>query len=267
MQISNTSNKNLSIIIVNYKSKNFLEECIVSIYKKINPSISFEIIIINNDTEEKLDFILEKFSKIKIINQKKNAGFGAGNNASFEESNGKFILFLNPDSEIISDNINEVLQQFYADEKIGVLGSCLLVPSGEIQKWSTGVEINFYNLILNNLGFLKSKKIWQSQEIISTEWVSGTAMFVRRSAFLEIGGFDENFFMYFEDMDLCRRIRNLGKKVVYFPQFKVKHKNGQSYESKKKQKEDYYNSQEKYFKKHYGKVQFYLIRLLRKLIF
>lgn len=264
MQISDKLNKKLSIVIVNYKSKNFLEECIVSIYKKINPEISFEIIIVNNDVEENLDFILEKFSKVKIINQKKNIGFGAGQNASFEESNGKFVLFLNPDSEIVSDNISEVLEQFYADENLGILGSCLLTPLGEIQKWSVGVETNIWNLILNNLGILKSKKNWQSSKKILVEWVSGTAMFVRRSIFLEVGGFDEDFFMYFEDMDLCKRVRNLGRKVVYFPDFKVKHKNGQSYESKKKQKEDYYDSQEKYFQKHYGNFQFWLVKLLRK---
>jgi len=267
MQTSNVLNKKLSIIIVNYKSKDFLEKCIISACKKINSNIPFEFIIVNNDTVEKIDFISEKYSNVKIINNKENVGFGAGNNIGAKEAQGEFILFLNPDAEIISNNLENVFKQFSSNEKIGALGSGLLNSSDDVQVWSSGLEINLLNLILNNLGFLKSKKIWESKEKVFTDWVSGAAMFTKRSFFKEVGGFDEDYFMYFEDMDFCRRIRENGQKVLYFPEFQVKHMNGKSYNSERSQKKDYYNSQEKYFKKHYGNFSYYTIKLLGRVKF
>lgn len=264
MMTLDMSNEKLSIIIVNYRSEQLLEKCLTSVFKKIK-SISFEVIIVNNDKKEKLEIISRKYPEVKILTSPINNGFGAGNNLGAKEAQGEIILFLNPDTEIMSDNIEEVLDQFSKMLNLGVLSGCLISVNGKIEKWSAGQEISLYNLILNNIGFSKSKKNCQSQVPSLAEWVSGTALFIKRETFLKLKGFDEGFFMYFEDMDLCKRVRNIGQKVVYYPQFRVQHKNGESYsKNKKQQKKDYYKAQEYYFKKHYNGWKFWMVRFLGK---
>jgi GT2 family glycosyltransferase len=258
--------KELSIIIVNYKSGKYLKDCIASIYAKTPKDLNFEIIIVNND-EESIEFLENEFKELKIINQPKNIGFGAGVNAGAGLAEGKVMMFLNPDSKIISDNINEVLKYFDENKSVAALGSRVVAANGKTQKWIAGKEISFFDLIINNLGKSRSRKIWESNETTPADWVSGTAMFVRHDFFAAVSGFDENFFMYFEDMDLCKRLKAAGGRIRYFPHFEVLHMEGGSYSDKTKQKNDYYSSQELYFKKHRSALEAGLVKILGKLFF
>jgi GT2 family glycosyltransferase len=259
------SNKNLSVIIVNYRSEKFLENCLASVFSKIPSSVSFEVIICNNDLPQKIESIQKKYPEVRIINSQKNIGFGAGANLGARSASGKVLLFLNPDAEIFSKNIEEVLQNFDADPSLGALGGKVLTSDEKIQTWSAGFETSFFDLIRNNLNFPKSQKIWESQEARMTDWVSGTGLFVRREIFEKINGFDENIFMYFEDMDLCKRIRQLGKKVIFFPKFSIKHASGKSYADEKQKKADYYASQDYYFQKHKNFLEKIVFRIIRKI--
>lgn len=264
MMILNMSNKIFSIVIVNYKSEHILNRCLASIYKKLGEKNNFEIIIVNNDIKERLGLIQEAFPETKILNMDKNYGFGAGNNIGAKIAQGEFILFLNPDTEIISDNIADVFSLFSRDSEIGIIGGGLVNFQDKIQEWSAGFETNLIELVKNKLGFSKSKKIWQSEKNQLVDWVSGAVFFIKKEIFEKVGGFDEDFFMYFEDMDLCKRVRNAGKKILFYPAFCVKHKSGESYsQEEKKQKKDYYKSQEHYFKKHKSKLETWLVCILR----
>lgn len=255
----------ISIVIINYQSERYLENNLASVYEKIFPKAGCEIIIINNDRKENLEPIKNQFPEIEIADQDKNVGFGAAGNLGAKAAQGRFLFFLNPDCEIISQNILEIINEFDRDEKVGIIGSRLLGESGKVQKWICGKEAGFLDLVRNNLGFPRNRKIWESGKKIKTDWVAGTAMLIEKIFFEELGGFDEKFFMYFEDMDLCRRARAAGKKVVYFPNFKVKHLEGGSFAGKKFQKKLYYDSQEYFFKKHRSKPEYYLLKLIRKL--
>lgn len=255
----------ISIIIINYQSERYLENNLVSVYGKIFPEVRCEIIIINNDRKENLELIKNRFPEIKIAGRGRNIGFGAAGNLGAKAAQGRFLFFLNPDCEIVSQNILEIINEFDKDKNIGIMGSQLVRKNGKAQKWICGKEMSLSNLIRNNLGFSRSRKIWESRKKIKTDWVAGTAMIIRKIFFEELGGFDEKFFMYFEDMDLCRRIRKAGKKVIYFPNFKVKHLEGGSFAGKKFQKSLYYDSQEYFFKKHRSKPEYFLVKLIRKL--
>ncbi len=256
--------KKISIIIVSYNSKKKLEKCIESIYKRMGSLCIWEIIIVNNDKNENLFKMKIDFSKVKIINHKKNIGFGAGINLGFKNTKGDFLFILNPDTEIISDNVKDVIREFESNNEIGAIGAGILNSSGEKQEWVAGKEISIYDLLRNNLGISRSKKIWNSFERIECDWVSGTALLVRKEIFEELKGFDEdNFFMYFEDMDLCRRIRALNKKVFLYPQFKVRHSGGGSYNNKKLQKKHYYNSMENYLNSSSNKFSFWIVKFIR----
>lgn len=253
----------LSIIIVNYRSRAYLEKCLSSIFTKIKPDFSFEVLVVNNGVAEELVGLAELFSKIKIIQNTSNDGFGGANNFGAKEAQGEFLFFLNPDAEIFSANFSEVLAEFETDPALGVLGIKLIDIKGEVQDWIAGGEISLGNILKNNFGRIADKKYWQSDEKIAVSWVAGTAFFMRKSLFLQLGGFDDKFFLYFEDADLCQRARDLGKGVVYFPAFSVLHHGGKSFSDKGKQKKAYYLSQDYYFKKHRGFFESLFLRILR----
>jgi len=264
MKTSNS--KKLSIIIVSYNSKRNLKGCIDSIYSKIGNSLNWEVIVVNNDEREDLSNLKIDFSRVKLIDHKKNVGFGAGMNLGASKAKGEFLLLLNPDTEIDSENIWDVLDEFKRDKKIGIMGGGIFGRNGERQEWSAGKEISLYDLIRNNLGFSRSEKIWNSSEKIRCDWVAGTALFIKRKLFNELGGFDDNFFMYFEDMDLCRRVRKKGLKIFFYPEFRVLHGCGESYEDTRLQKKHYYDSMEKFLVKHSKYSGFLVTKIVRKTI-
>lgn len=249
----------LSIIIVNHQSWKYLIRCLESIRTNNSAlNVDHEIIVVNNGSD-----ILKLDPDVKCIEVGENLGFGRANNLAAKKASGEILWFLNPDTEIGSENINLLLGLFSNDSKAGVIGPKLITEENKIQKWSAGAESTLADLIKNNLGFPASQKIWESKEKKECAWVSGAALFIKKDLFQKLGGFDEKFFMYFEDIDLCRRARQLGYKIVYYPEFVVRHLGGKSFGDKKAQKKLYYASQDHYFQKHFGKFTAFWVRLLR----
>ncbi len=260
------NSKKLSVIIVNFRSEHYLHKCLASVYNAL-AFIDPEIIIVNNDPEAGLEEIAKIFPQAKIISHQKNSGFGAASNLGAQNAQGEYLFFLNPDTEISGD-LSGNPQNFFkelSDERTGIVAPRLLDGNGKTQEWSVGAEVGLWDIIRNNLGFPKSKKIWESSEKIDVDWASGAALLIKKDLFGRAGGFDEKFFMYFEDMDLCRRVRQKNKRIVYFPDFKVKHFCGGSATGKKEQKESFYRSQDYFFEKHLGKTQTVFLKILRKI--
>ncbi len=254
----------ISFIIINYNSFNFLPVLLSSIEKKIK-DIDYEIIVVNNDKKKIfLENDREKYKKVKILEINKNIGFGAGCNKGAKVAQGEILVFLNPDTEIISNKIKNVLNFFQKNDQVGALGCQLINSENNIQAWSAGVETNLLDIFKNNLGFPSSKKIWESKKALEVDWVSGAVLFIRKNIFFQINGFDEKFFLYFEDLDLCKRVRKLKYKIIYYPFFQVRHWGGSSFSSKTKQKKEFYKSQDYYFQKHL-KRQLFWLRILRKI--
>ncbi len=248
----------LSFIIVNYQSEKYLKKCVASVLEKVK-IIDFEIIVVNNDQSKLNSFEDEKISVLEI---NKNVGFGKACNFGVEKARGELLCFLNPDAEIIKENIVEIIEEFKHYPKIGIIGPKILTSKNRIQKWSVGRETGIWNLFCNKIGYCA---IWNNLEKQEVDWVTGAAMFIRQELFQQLGGFDENFFLYFEDLDLCRRARLIGFKVLYFPDFHIKHQGGKSSVLKEKQKEAYYQSQDYYFQKHFGRFSVAVLRFLRKI--
>ena len=250
-------NISFSIVIVNYQSQKNLEKCLASVLGKTK-NIPAEIIVVNNDLNENLENISQKFPDVKIISARKNLGFGAGCNLGVSEANGEILFFLNPDTQIDLGNFSDISTLFQKNNNLGIVGANILTPEKTPQDWTHGPEMDIFNLIKNNL------KI--NLEISpKADWVSGTALFIPKKIFQELGGFDEKFFMYFEDVDLGKRTRALGKKVLHFPNFSVIHLSGQSYTNHRLQKKHYYTSQQYYFKKHQSKWEYFLVKLAQKI--
>jgi hypothetical protein len=255
--------KKISVIIVNFRSRHYLERCLASIYQKLENQ-NFEIIVVNNDKQEKLLDIREKYPEVKILNQAVNIGYGRGVNLGAKEASGEILLLLNPDTELLS-NLEFVIRVFFQNREIGALSPRLIDKSGKTQEWIAGKEINLSSTLLNNLGLNTNQKIWESPKQEEVDWVSGAALFIRRDIFEMAGGFDEKIFMYFEDVDLCLRLRDFGKKIIYLPDERILHHGGRSFIDKKLKKSLYYHSQDYYFRKHFGKTKAWLLKVLRKI--
>jgi N-acetylglucosaminyl-diphospho-decaprenol L-rhamnosyltransferase len=251
----------ISFIIVNFRSRQFLKRCINSIVSKM-ADFPFEIIVVNNDREI-LDG-MPALPSLKIIEHNENNGFARAANIGAEKSQGEFLFFLNSDTEIVTANMQE-LKNFFNDHSLGAAAPRLISPDGSFQEWSCGNEITFFETLLNNLGYIRSKPFWSSEKTQEVDWISGAAFLIRKDVFNKIGKFDENFFMYFEDVDISRRVRKAGKKIKIIPHFKVLHLGGKSRSGTKEQKSQYYKSQDYYFKKHFGVIQSFAIKSLRNL--
>ena len=255
----------ISVIIINYKSERFLEECIASLELALR-DISYEIIIVNNDSVILEDILKPKTQNLRILNRKANDGFAKACNAGAKISNGKFLFFLNPDTKVHPENISALFSTL-SEEGTGVSAPRLILPNGKPQPWSNGRAITFWTLLGNNLGLAKNKNASLTDQSHETDWVSGAALAIPKKLFAMHNGFDENFFMYFEDIDLCRRVKMSGYKILSLPQIEVLHIGGQSYNETQKQKLHYYQSQDYYFKKHFGFATSKAVSTMRSLSF
>ncbi|HAR99610.1 MAG: glycosyl transferase family 2 [Candidatus Moranbacteria bacterium GW2011_GWC2_37_73] len=249
----------VSIIITNYKSERHLSRCIQALQSRSDGSL-FEIIIINNDTAPITSIL--PIENIRLIENGINEGFAKACNRGAKIAKGGILFFLNPDTELIKGNITDLLAAL-ENKSVGIVAPQLTIPSGEIQKWSAGYEINLCNTIKNNLGFIKGKNLWEQNNIIEADWVSGAAFLIKKTLFDEISGFDENFFMYFEDVDLCRRVKEKNLSILVLPLIQVLHIGGQSFQNSACKKKYYYASQDYYFKKHFGNCSLFFLKLLR----
>ena len=251
----------LSIIIVSHKSKKYLSSCLSSIKDNLG-DVSYEIIIVDNDMAiSPADFSL---SNISIIRNHSNSSYGEANNLGAKKAKAPILWFLNPDTKILTSNTKALLR-LLKDDSVGIIGTKLVEESGKAQKWRAGFEITPLGILATNLGFSKSKKIWSSEQMMKVDWVSGCSFAITKKLYEQLGGFDERFYMYFEDVDLGKRVCKIGKKVLFLPQIKVLHFGGKSFSHKSAQKKHYYASQRKYLEKHFGKLSATCIHLIRLL--
>jgi hypothetical protein len=256
-----------SFIIVNFKSADLLPLWFASLSKTSLLSNEYEIIIVNNDISEteKLDTLNQQHN-FKLIHTQSNLGFGTACNLGIQHASGKILGFINPDTQFLSGDLHDVYGQFKNNPSLGIIGLKLITEQGLTQEWSAGTQVTLWDIIRNNLDFPKSKAFWESQKPIGVDWVSGASLFIPQSLFHKIKGFDEDFFLYFEDIDLCERVQAKGKSILYFPNISLSHLSGQSSVSHKQQKQDYYTSQDLYFAKHRPHWEGFCVKLLRKLL-
>ncbi|MEI7890517.1 MAG: O-antigen ligase family protein [bacterium] len=249
----------ISVIILNYKSQRYLPACLKSLEKFLQ-EISHEIIIINNDQSQITSIATN--NKIKIVQNDINFGFAKACNIGAKIANGNTLLFLNPDTKILQGKAKSIIDTLN-NTQIGAASPTILSTDGKIQKWSNGFVINLWTIARNNLGLSKDKKLWSNSSKSNPDWISGVAMFIKKNTFDKLCGFDENFFMYFEDVDLCKRIKDMNLFIVMIPNVKVLHLGGKSSTNKSLQKKIYYESQDYYFKKHFSRLSLLALKTLR----
>lgn len=266
----------LSVIIINYNTKKMTVELIDSILN-LSIVLSYEIIVVDNSSleSEKMDnqFISKK--NIKIVFTKNN-GFGASCNEGAKVATGNKLLFINSDIVFKGDVFSPCVSYMNSHTNIGILGCKLVLKNGELDHgckrgFPTPSASFCYYLKLDKI-FRRSKKCGayrlsylSDEEINEVDAVSGAFLMIKKDLFDEIGGFDETFFMYGEDLDLCFRVKQQGMKIVYFPEAVVTHLKGQSGLSTKSKIVLYhfYNAMIIFYDKHYKpRYNWFLTRLI-----
>jgi GT2 family glycosyltransferase len=214
----------VSIIIVNFDGKHHLIKCLDSL-KKINyPKVEI-ILVDNNSSDGSIDFVSNNYPNIKILKLQENKGFAEPNNIGSKSANGDFLLFLNNDTIVTPNFISEMITVLNNDPTIAISQSLLLHPNGEID--SSGDFMDSLGIVYNS-----KKLVDNTREIFSAR---GASMMIRKKIFEKLDGFDEKFFVSFEDIDLGWRSWILGYKSVMIPKSIVYHLGGMTY--KKFQKE------------------------------
>ncbi len=252
----------LSIIIVNYNVKEFLQNLIHSIFKSAL-NISYEIIIIDNASDDgSVEFIKDKFPEVKLISNEKNIGFSKANNLGLKIAHGKYLLLLNPDALLREDTLQKMMEFFRNTPDAGLAGCKILNPDGSLQlacrrsfpgPWTSFCKVTGLSSMFPRSRIFASYNLTYLDENQSYEVdaISGSFMMMKREVYEKVGGFDEEFFMYGEDLDLCYRIQKAGYKVYYVHDTQIIHYKGESTKrSSFDETKVFYNAMNLFVKKH-----------------
>lgn len=224
----------LSIIIVSWNVRDLLRECIRSVQSNLSlPPDEYEIIVVDNASDDgSAEMVRRDFEAVSLIANEKNLGFGVANNQAFRACRGRWVLLLNPDALVVDESITRMLDVLENDPEIGAVGARLTNTDGSRQASSAGSfpttsNVACHYLFLNRLlpARLLPPALFLARDpetVREVDWVSGACMMLRCAA-LEGTIFDERFFMYGEDMELCARLRANGWNVVHAPGARVIH--------------------------------------------
>jgi GT2 family glycosyltransferase len=233
----------LSIIIVNWNVKPLLRDCLNSVSKAIAaaPDLSTEIIVVDSASSDgSPDMVRKEFSWVRLIANNKNVGYAGGNNMGVDAAQGRFLFLLNPDTVVHANILHQLVDFMDSHPQSGAVGPQLLWPDGSIQssrrRFPT-VGTLFWESTLLGQWFPNNRYIRDYQYADQTpdhpqivEWVVGAAILIRRDAWQQVGPIDEDYFMYFEETDWCRRAVEIGWLVYYQPDAQVVHFEGKSSE-------------------------------------
>lgn len=269
----------LSIIIVNYNVKEFLQNLLTSLSKAV-ANLSAEIIVVDNGSDDgSIEMLREKFPRVTLISNKVNLGFSKANNLGLKIAEGKFLLLLNPDTIVQEDTFEKLIQFFNENQDAGMVGCKILNPDGTLQlacrrsfpgPWTSFCKVSGLSSLFPKSKLFARYNLTYMDENRSYEVdaISGSFMMVRREVFEKIGGLDEQFFMYGEDLDWCYRVQKSGWKVYYVHNTTIIHYKGESTKrSSLDETKVFYNAMHLFVKKHFASSLLVEIILRSAIIF
>lgn len=253
----------ISVIIVNYNVKYFLEQCLLSVIKA-SQNLAVEVLVVdNNSTDGSKEFFSQKFKEVQFFWQQENVGFGRANNFALAKAKGNYILFLNPDTILEEETFIKSLKFYEQHEKAGGLGVRMIDGSGNFLKESKRMLPDFSTSFFKMLGFssiFPGSKIFDryyagqlnENKIGEIDVLAGAYFMMPRNLALQLEGFDPDFFMYGEDVDLSYRIQKSGYKNYYFPEIVLLHFKGESTQKKSAfYVEHFYGAMQLFINKHF----------------
>jgi GT2 family glycosyltransferase len=263
---------NLSIIIVSWNTQLLLAQCLASIQSATHPKTlaDLEIFVVDNASSDgSADMVRQHFPSVRLIESPENLGFARGNNLAIRQSTGRYVLLLNPDTELLPGALEGLLEFMETRPDAGAAGSCLLNPDGTLQYSCSPAPTlmrEFWRLLhLDALYPYGSywMNTWSSSAPREVDNVQGASLIVRRSILDQIGVLDEGYFMYTEEVDLCYRIRQAGWHIFWVPSSHVTHYGGQSTQQVSAEMFLHlYRSKILYFRKHHGMLATAIYKLI-----
>ena len=254
----------LSVIILNYNVRYFLEQCVRSVQKALE-NIDAEIIVVdNNSSDESCLMMKQLFPHIKLIENKENLGFPKGNNIAAQQAKGEFICILNPDTVVSEDTFKKLLAKS-CQPSIGIIGCKLIDGTGNFLPESKRGLPTPYVAITKIFGLYKISKIFgkyyaqhlSENQSGKVDILVGAFMVMKRDLYIKVGGFDENCFMYSDDIDLSYMIQKLGKENFYFHETTVIHYKGESTIKDEKYIKHFREAMQFFYTKHFKKSVFF----------
>lgn len=229
----------LTIIIVNWNTKDLLRQCLEYLFHATTHYNKEIIVVDNGSTDGSPDMVKTKFPEVNLISSKKNLGFAVANNIAFKRLKPtSYVLLLNTDTILTRKIIDDLIYFMENNPKVGVVGPALIFPDGRPQPGGgfspSPTTIFNYFLFLSHLWptffkglFIDHRKL-EHLNSLEVDWLAGTCLLVRGEIIDQVGGFDETFFLYVEDLEWCERIKKRGWKIFYLPRIKLIHYHGAS---------------------------------------
>lgn len=255
---------NSDIILVNYNSGQYLKKCLDSIHPELNGRRCSILIIDNSSKDHSVEYASRSYPRVRTIINKQNLGFARAVNIGIRMTSSDYILLLNPDAELLPNSFGRMIRFMEEHPDCGVLGGLVLYPDGRKQEscrrfptpWTIvlGRRTSFLHRLFPNNPFSREYLLKEADlsKTLEVDFVAGTFMMLRRKALETTGLFDEDFFLYVEDVDLCMRMRNHGWKVCFYPETICRHHYGETIRKDNIHPEIYHaRSMLKFFKKHY----------------
>jgi len=265
----------VSICIVSYQARDLLRECLRFIYATVD-SLSFEIIIVDNHSDDgTVEMLGSEFPEVRLLVNDYNTGYTRPNNQAMRESNGCYIVLLNPDTLAQPNAIAELFGFLETHPQVGIVGPKVLNRDGTIQKQCRRSEARPWDsfcyfsglsrLFPHDKRFSGYLMTYLDEDLThEAEAVSGSCMMIRRQVIEQVGYQDENFFAYQEDTDYCRRVRLAGWKVFYNPSAQIIHYGGEGGSNVQPFRSiiEWHRSYYLYYRKHFAKDYFFLFNAI-----
>lgn len=243
----------LSVIILNYNVRYFVQQCILSVQKALK-DIDSEIIVVDNaSADDSCAMIRELFPEVVLIENQENTGFPKGNNIGVEQAKGKYICILNPDTVVSEDTFIKLLEFVHNKPKLGIVGCKFIDGTGNFLPES---KRNVPTPKVSLLKMLGKDALYYANHLSENQSgkvsvVTGAFMFLEKKKYLSLKGFDEDFFMYGEDIDLCYRAEKAGLENYYFADTTIIHYKGESTTKDKVYLKRFYGAMKIFYKKHF----------------
>jgi len=263
----------LSVIIVNWNAHDYLVECLTSVEHQAG-GLSLEAWVVDNgSTDGSAELVEREFPGVKLLVNRENRGFARANNQALSLAQGRYLLFLNPDTRLLPQVLSTLTQFLDHHPCAGAVAPQILSPEGCIQPscrrfptlgtvfWeATGLDRIFPRHPLLGRYLMGD---WDHQTLRQVDQPMGACLMVRRTALDQAGPFDERFFLFFEEVDLCRRLKSAGWDIYFVPQARIIHYGGQSTgQNSRRTAWLFHRSRYKYFRKHFGRGGEWLVRAL-----
>ena len=243
----------LSVIIVSYDSRFFLELCLRSLKESTNKIESEVIVIDNNSSDDTINMVESLFPHVSLIKNKVNLGFSSANNLGVKKAKGKYICLLNPDTVVPEDFFSRIIKFKESENSIGIVGCKMIDGRGKFLPESKR-NLPYTSMVLKRFVGLKNEYYFDNlskDEIGVVDVLCGAVMFLEKKDFQKVGGFDEKYFMFGEDIDLSHKVLKQGLKNYYLGDLSIIHYKGEST-----------NKNHKYYKSFYGAMGIYYRKYL-----